>query len=791
MRNEEDYMIKQSSIIISIFVISMLSVCIYRNMKLTKKSSRNVTKLMFIAWVSALGYSLIFISDDYKVMSIGHSISFACNTWMCYYMLSFAVEYVNKTGNYETNLTPKAMSIIRKIIMIDNISLFLNVAFEHSVEYSNWVVMGENFLLRTLKPAFYVHVLLCYVLFFISMKIYWKRQKNSPNLYKIKYRIISVLLFLVVVSNLVYLLFEIPVNVEMFLYCVSAAYINHVTSVYVPGYLLKYMYKEVIDNQKDLVVMFNNEDVCIYMNKSAQKVWGDKYEYFQEFDEVYDIRNAFSEKYTNVNDDINNDVIFEIEGEEYHYTIEYDKLVDKRNKYMGCFFIMHDITKERALQKKYRDLATFDALTGIYNRSYFMEAAEKFMRRNPYEKYLIITSDLRQFKAINDIFGDGAGDTILCAIANKLRENDDNNRVYGRIGSDSFALCMPKKNFSPDSYLTKSQGLLKQKSSDFVIINHIGIYEVEDVYMSVSTMCDRATLAINAIKDDLQQEIAYYTDDLRKQAVAEQEILKDLSTAFDEKQFEIYLQPQFSHSSKEIVGAETLVRWRHPKKGMISPSIFIPLIEKNGLVSTLDQYVWESACMLLQKWSDIDEYKHVSISVNISPKDFYYLDLYDVFMALINKYHIEPYRLKLEITESAVMQDIKKQIELIEKLQSEGFIVEMDDFGSGYSSLNTLKDIPVDILKMDMKFMEKSINVERSANIMQMIVAMADKLGMPVIAEGVENKEQADFLSNIGCDIIQGYYYAEPMSVDNFEEILKKYPYREVMKGKFGSDNDI
>lgn len=180
--------------------------------------------------------------------------------------------------------------------------------------------------------------------------------------------------------------------------------------------------------------------------------------------------------------------------------------------------------------------------------------------------------------------------------------------------------------------------------------------------------------------------------------------------------------------------------------------------------------------------------KKISLSVNISPKDFYYLDLYREFMGLVKEYDISPAGLKLEITESAVIMDVPKQAALIEKLQAEGFVVEMDDFGSGYSSLNTLKDIPVDILKLDMKFMEKSKNTKRSADIVQMVVAMADKLGMPVIAEGVETKEQADFLGRIGCDIIQGYYYAKPMSMEEFEQLLNKYPYRDIVQKGIGND---
>ena len=248
----------------------------------------------------------------------------------------------------------------------------------------------------------------------------------------------------------------------------------------------------------------------------------------------------------------------------------------------------------------------------------------------------------------------------------------------------------------------------------------------------------------------------------------------------------IYIQPQFNHRTGEIAGGETLVRWKHPKKGLLKPQAFISMMEDKGLISKLDRYVWRMACEFLKKLEN--QGKKISLSVNISPKDFYYLDLYREFMGLVKEYDISPAGLKLEITESAVIMDVPKQAALIEKLQAEGFVVEMDDFGSGYSSLNTLKDIPVDILKLDMKFMEKSKNTKRSADIVQMVVAMADKLGMPVIAEGVETKEQADFLGRIGCDIIQGYYYAKPMSMEEFEQLLNKYPYRDIVQKGIGND---
>lgn len=462
-------------------------------------------------------------------------------------------------------------------------------------------------------------------------------------------------------------------------------------------------------------------------------------------------------------------------GEENrYYEDRYDDLLDEHGKYIGCYYIFRDITVAQELQVKQRYLAHHDVLTGVYNRNYFFERSEEFMKNMPEEAFLIVCSDIRKFQIVNEIFGIQMGDRVLKLVADSLAEYGEGKGIYGRVGADSFALCIPEKQFDVESYTEKTNEAIHTLNIKYPIINHIGIYRVEDRALTVSAMCDRALLAVNSIKRDYQREIVYYDESFREQLLQEQEILKDLRQAFEENQFVIYLQPQFSHSTHTIIGAEVLVRWIHPVKGIISPNVFVPLLEKIGLITKLNVHVWELACKQLQKWKNEGK-ENMSVSVNISTKDFFYIDIYDVLTELIRKYDISVDNLKLEITESAFSMDLVKQLEMIEKLQAEGFVIEMDDFGSGYSSLNSLKDLPVDVLKMDMAFMSKSDRYKRSANILRMVVAMAEKLNMPVIAEGVETKEQADFLSEIGCNIIQGYYYAKPMPVTQFEEMLSQY----------------
>jgi len=237
-------------------------------------------------------------------------------------------------------------------------------------------------------------------------------------------------------------------------------------------------------------------------------------------------------------------------------------------------------------------------------------------------------------------------------------------------------------------------------------------------------------------------------------------------------EIQMYIQPQVTRD-RQIFGAEALVRWVHPEKGQILPGRFIPVLEQNGLISEVDRYIWEKACQQLKSWKDMGR-EDMYISVNISPKDFYFLDIYPIFTGLVERYGIKPGCLRLEITESALSINPERQLDLINKLRAYGFSVEMDDFGSGYSSLSMLKDTNVDTLKVDMGFLQNTADVEKGRNILEMVVGLCKKLNLRVVVEGVETAEQVRFLTELGCDVFQGYYFARPMPLEEFEEKYMK-----------------
>ena len=218
-----------------------------------------------------------------------------------------------------------------------------------------------------------------------------------------------------------------------------------------------------------------------------------------------------------------------------------------------------------------------------------------------------------------------------------------------------------------------------------------------------------------------------------------------------------------------MLGAEALVRWQHPKRGLIFPGDFIEVFEKTGLIYRLDRFIWELAVQKLARWQQ-EGHSDLYISVNISTKDFYYMNVYETITALVEKYRIIPSTLKLEITETAIMTGTAGELDMIEQFREYGFQVEIDDFGSGYSSLNMLKDIKMDTIKLDMGFLRKTRNNERSMSIVSNVIHLSKRLGMEVVTEGVETREQVDALTMMGCDVFQGYYFAKPMSVWDYED---------------------
>lgn len=433
-----------------------------------------------------------------------------------------------------------------------------------------------------------------------------------------------------------------------------------------------------------------------------------------------------------------------------------------------------DINDEVLAENKLRFQAEIDDLTKIYNRRTFLNKVSDMVENKPPNSYIMAVGDIDGFKIVNDRFGHAAGDKLLIYAAARLKEAVEQiGGICGRIGNDVFAALVaydPALMIKMDSF---PRELFSNYPLDYAIECSIGYYLIDDNDMNSDDILDRTTLARQTVKQQYGSKSAWYDNSMRDSLLREREITDSMASALEEKQFDIYLQPQYDHHTGVICGAEALVRWIHPTKGIIYPSEFIPLFEKNGSITRLDEYVWDRTAQCLKQWIQRG-YKVVPVSVNVSRFDAEDPNLCEKLHNIVKKYDIPVELFRIEITESIFAQNTASLVEVVDKLHSFGFLVEMDDFGSGYSSLNILKDIPVDILKLDMRFFSGTDDNGRGGTILTAIMRMARWLNIDVIAEGVELLAQADFLSSIGCGIIQGYLYAKPMPVTEFEKLLLK-----------------
>ena len=428
---------------------------------------------------------------------------------------------------------------------------------------------------------------------------------------------------------------------------------------------------------------------------------------------------------------------------------------------------------------KYR--AEYDVLTGILNKSKFFYNTRNMLNIFGTEDFAFIRIDIEKFQLINSFFGMDEGDNLLKYMADYLQNVEKEYRyiTYGRIEADIFAVCFSYDNEKEiTDFVKKFTNQMEKYPLDFDITHFFGVYLVKNRDLSINEMYDKANLASKNCKGNYIQNYFFYTKEMSEDIIKEQHIINNMKNALKNEEFVLYLQPKYELQRNSIAGAEVLVRWITSDGRMISPGEFIPVFERNGFILKLDQYVWEKTCQLLAGWRD-EGRKIFPVSVNISRVSLYNPKIVDVICGLTEKYNIPPEWLQLELTESAYTGNPKAIKEMMEQLQKKGFSILMDDFGSGYSSLNVLKDIAVDVLKIDMKFLDGSGDDGRSENILASVVRMAKWLNMPVVAEGAERKEQVSFLHSIGCEYVQGYYFARPIPVKEYEKLLYEQPYFE------------
>lgn len=415
-----------------------------------------------------------------------------------------------------------------------------------------------------------------------------------------------------------------------------------------------------------------------------------------------------------------------------------------------------------------------DSLTGTFNREFFFQYIKQIDLYHPDAKMDAIALDVVRFHAFNDLYGHDAGDELLRCIGRCVRDYAlDCDGIVCREEADRFLLYCPHRE-DYDRFLRDLHARIEREISVQAPQIRAGVYPNADAREDARRRFDYANLALKSLGGDGRQ-LAIYDAELHEKHLFSQKLLDGIKAALKEDQFLIYYQPKYDIRGEKplLVSAEALVRWKHPKFGMISPGLFIPLFEEQGLISRLDHYVWEKTAAQIRRWREKFG-ASFPVSVNVSRVDLFDPKICEYFTELIRKNGLDFKDMHLEITESAYTENTNLITDTVRRLRELGFMIEMDDFGTGYSSLNMLAEMPIDVLKLDMAFAKKLEENGKNRYILELLLRIKDHLQVPAIAEGVETAEQVAIFREMGCDIIQGYFFSPPVPAEAFEEFLKE-----------------
>jgi diguanylate cyclase (GGDEF)-like protein len=417
---------------------------------------------------------------------------------------------------------------------------------------------------------------------------------------------------------------------------------------------------------------------------------------------------------------------------------------------------------------------TIDDLTGLNNRIGFIRACDELMHKQDMTGYSMIKIQIYHMQELNERTGMENGDKVLLLLAENVKRAVEQNKhkaVCGRIGGDTFAVLtdeelsintMAESNM-PDFIQNPLTGL------DYAVSFYAGAYRLEEGDNDIDSMLDHAGYALKWVSGNFKTNVAFYDNDIRKEDEHRKAVEQKVRNAIAEREFKVYLQPVCDTMTRERVSAEALVRWIDSKNQMINPSDFIPILEKNGFVTELDLYVLEDVCRMLRDWNEVG-IDIVPVSVNFSRVDVEHPGIVEDIIAIVDKYELDHNLIKIELTESAFSENIGNIINTLKRLREAGFVIMMDDFGSGYSNLNMFKDMPIDVVKIDMYFLRNIENSERGMIVLESVVQMAKRLGLEIVVEGVETQEQYDYIRKLRCEMIQGYYFAKPMPSEIFPD---------------------
>lgn len=756
------------STIITFLIITQI-ICII----LAQKSNKPIKK--YIKWFNMsllipLSGNLIIINTISKNMAfLGYYLYYIGMTIVMLSLVGFTNNYCKGIRGLKTikksnkKQTPVQVYVIG---LIDIIQLLMGLIFGYSFNLKEVSINGILYYKPIQNMGLMIHRIINYVIFLCVILIFIIAIVSTSKLYRNKFTVVLMAIVFSGVIQTVNIIFTIDIDKSTICHSIFGIIVFYLTIYYQPLKILDNVLSNIVSDMTDAVFIIDATNQCLWANIPAKKLIN------IEDNDLSTVEQKLVDKFGEIINKEGNWIkdLFLSETDEY-YTIEKKTVKSDNYNLDGISLIIKNSTEKRRLIEQEIYNSSHDELTGLYNiRQLHLEIKKLLYNNSIKQDYYIIYMNIRNFKFINDMFGRLYGDKVLIQIGNWIKSNITyTNCSYGRLIGDTFGLIIPIDKFNEQLFTQKfSNFIVKYKNIEHKIVVHIGVYKVENITMDISTMFDRAHLAIANNTEIYKTVIQYYDEDVRQNVLNEQQLISELGIAIEENQIIPYLQP-ITDVNGNVVGAEALARWIHPKNGFMPPNKFIPIFEKNGHIVDVDKHIWRKVCQTLDMWRD--KFNDLFISINISPKDFYYINVVDELATLVKEYDIEPKKLRVEITETAMMSDTNEIINIINKLRENGFIVEIDDFGSGYSSLSMLKDMPVDVLKIDMNFLDRSKS-DISKTIVKNVINLSNDLNIVSLTEGVETEQQFHTLIDMGCVLFQGYYFAKPMPIDEFEDYI-------------------
>lgn len=750
----------------------LVILCAVRTSRSRKKIANSVFYVLVSIVIPLLGNIIIAASEDPVICNAGYMLFLMGTNFVLLTLYDFSLQYCDYPP-----LKKSVWTVIVAVLACDTLSVFLNNFFMHCfILEESTLESGEIYYILDSRLGHYIHLGISAVLILMIVgNLVWKIF-TSAWLYLERYLVILLSVVFVAFWEYYIVLLDPTIDRSMMGMAIGGILLYFFAIEYRPVILMMTLHELLIRNMSDAVVFFDMGGNAIYANKAAASMFGITRERLSESAQRLGEQITGKEFVKNdhrVEEGFHTQIAAGEGDEKRYYDVNCQRMEDRRGNYLGTFFGISDHTEVEKERRESLFRQTHDQLTGLINRETFIDQVRMKLASDSEGEYVMILSDIADFKIINDIYGRDVADRILLGIAASIRNLVHADSLYCRWGGDQFAAFAKKEDITPEvleEEIRTTMGSGRKGSViKYPVVIHAGYYYVADRDLSVSAMVDRCRLAIAMVHDEYQKIVGIYDDKLRQERLWEQRINVELPEALASGQIFPYLQPQYN-SQNVLTGAEVLVRWQHPQEGFLAPYRFIPIFERNGMIARVDVHIWEEACRILASWKGTEK-ERLHLSVNISPKDLYFIDIYDVFTGLVEKYGLEPSKLHLEITETVIMHDETETIRIINRLREYGFIVEMDDFGSGYSSLNLLRDLPVDVLKIDMAFLGKTTQPKKAELILNNIISLAHQLNMLSIAEGVELENQLQMLKEMGCNVFQGYYFAKPMPLTEFEKL--------------------